>query len=77
MLYRLLTRRWYAGILLAVTRRTRTASPMTQNLQDHEPTEEEWRELARQAREEKDLGKALDLAQQIVEKYDEEKRRKN
>ena len=42
-----------------------------------EPTEEEWRELARQAQEEKDPDKAIDLAQRIVEKYGEEKRRKS
>jgi hypothetical protein len=45
--------------------------------QNHEPTHEEWRELARQAIEEEDPDKALDLAQQVVEKYEEEKRRKN
>ena len=41
---------------------------------NHEPTEQEWRELARQAIEEEDPDKALDLAQQIVEKYDEAQR---
>jgi hypothetical protein len=43
---------------------------------NHEPTEEEWRTLARQANEERDPYKLLELAQQIVEKYDEETRRK-
>jgi hypothetical protein len=43
---------------------------------NHEPTEEEWRTLARQASEERDPYKLLELSQQIVEKYDEEKRRK-
>jgi len=42
---------------------------------DHEPTEQEWRELARQALKEKDLGKIFELAKGIVEKYDDEKRR--
>jgi len=42
---------------------------MTQN---PEPTEQEWRELARQAREEKDQDKLASLAKQIVEKYDQE-----
>jgi hypothetical protein len=52
----------------------RTVTPAKQN---HEPTHEEWRELARQAIEEEDPDQALDLAQQVVEKYEEEKRRKN
>jgi hypothetical protein len=43
---------------------------------NHEPTEQEWRKLARQASEEKDPDKLLELTQQIVQKYDEEKRRK-
>ena len=47
---------------------------MTQDPQNHEPTHEEWRELAKQASEEEDPEKALDLAQQIVEKYDEQKK---
>ena len=42
----------------------------------HEPTEEEWRILARQASEERDPDKLLELTQQLVEKYDEEKQRK-
>ena len=46
--------------------------------QNHEPTtEEEWRELARQAVKEQDPDKMIALAEQIVEKYDEEKRRRN
>ena len=40
----------------------------------YEPTEEEWRKLARQASEEEDPDTVLELAQKIVEKYDEEKR---
>ena len=40
---------------------------------NHEPTEQEWRILARQASEEKDSYKMLDLIQQVIEKYDEEK----
>ena len=47
---------------------------VTQHPQNHEPTQEEWRELARQASEEEDPEKALDLAQQVVEKYDEQKK---
>jgi hypothetical protein len=43
---------------------------------NREPTEKEWRQLVRQASEEKDLDNALDLAQQIVEKYDEENRKR-
>jgi hypothetical protein len=43
---------------------------------NHEPTEEEWRTLARQASKEEDPNKVLELAGQIVEKYDEERRRK-
>ena len=41
----------------------------------HEPTEVEWRELARQASTEKDPEKMLDLIQQVIEKYDETRRR--
>jgi hypothetical protein len=48
--------------------------PLAQN---HEPTEEEWRELARQAVKEQDPDKMIALAEQILEKYDEEKRRRN
>ena len=33
---------------------------------DHEPTKEEWRELARQAIEEEDLEKTLELVQQAL-----------
>jgi hypothetical protein len=47
---------------------------MTHEPQNHDPTQEEWRELARQASEEEDPEKALDLAQQLVEKYDEQKK---
>ena len=41
----------------------------------YEPTEEEWRKLARQASEEEDPDKLLNLAEQIVQKYDEAKTR--
>jgi hypothetical protein len=41
----------------------------------HEPTEEEWRTLARQALKEQDPEKLLDLIQQVIEKYDEAKLR--
>jgi hypothetical protein len=50
--------------------------PMMEHPPNHEPTEEEWRTLARQAIKEGDPYKLLDLAEQIVEKYDEETRRK-
>jgi hypothetical protein len=43
---------------------------------NREPTVQEWRKLVRQASEEKDLDKGLDLVQQIVEKYDEENRKR-
>ena len=43
----------------------------------HESTEQEWRTLARQASTEEDRDKLLELTQQIVQKYEEEKRRKN
>jgi hypothetical protein len=41
-----------------------------------EPTEEEWRTLARQASEEKSPEELVELAQKIVEKFDEAKQRK-
>jgi aspartate/tyrosine/aromatic aminotransferase len=50
--------------------------PIMEHPTNHEPTDEEWRTLARQASEERDPNKLLDLAEQIVEKFDEEKRRK-
>ena len=40
------------------------------------PTQEKWRELARQASEERDPDTLVELAEQLIEKYDEEKRRK-
>jgi hypothetical protein len=43
----------------------------------HEPTEAPWRELARQASEEYDTHKLLELTRKVIEKYDEEKRREN
>ena len=45
--------------------------------QNQEPTEEEWRELARQAAKEQDPDKMIALAEQIVEKYAEEKGRRD
>jgi hypothetical protein len=39
------------------------------------PIEQNWRDLARKAAEEKDPEKLLDLVQQLLEKYDEEQRR--
>jgi hypothetical protein len=62
------------GLCVLRQKGPRTVTPAPQN---HEPTHEEWRELARQAIEEEDPDKALDLAQQVVEKYEEETRRKN
>jgi hypothetical protein len=41
----------------------------------HEPAEEDWRDLARQASIEEDPEKLLDLLQQVIETYDEAKRR--
>ncbi len=49
---------------------------MAQNPKHHKPIEE-WRKLARQASQEEDPDTAMELAQQIVQKYNEEKRRKN
>jgi hypothetical protein len=49
---------------------------VTQDPQNHEPTQEEWRELARQASGEEDPERVIELAQQVVEKFDEESRRK-
>jgi hypothetical protein len=40
-----------------------------------EPTEEEWRELAKQALKEQDPEKIVSLAEQIVEKYHDKKRK--
>jgi hypothetical protein len=42
----------------------------------HEPSEDEWREIARKASIEQDLEKLLELTQQLLEKYDKEKLRK-
>jgi hypothetical protein len=41
-----------------------------------EPTEEQWRDLARQASQERDPEKLADLAEQIIEEYDEAKKKK-
>jgi hypothetical protein len=41
----------------------------------HEPTEEEWRDLAKQALKEQDPEKIVSLAEQIVEKYHNKKRK--
>jgi hypothetical protein len=46
-------------------------------ISNFERTEQEWRDLARHASKEEDLDKAVDLAQQVIEKYDEDTRRKN
>ena len=40
----------------------------------HEPSREEWRNIARQAMEERDPQKAIELAQKAAEKFDEEQR---
>jgi hypothetical protein len=53
---------------------TERTAHSTQDPHNHDPTQEEWRELARQASEEEDLKKALDLARQVLEKYDEQKK---
>jgi len=45
---------------------------MTQNF----PTEKKWRTLARQAAQEQDPEKIVALAQQIVEAYSQEEKRK-
>ena len=45
---------------------------MTQNT----PTDEEWRALARQALKEQDPEKMVALAQQIVEAYQQQKRKR-
>jgi hypothetical protein len=42
----------------------------------HEPTEQEWRELARQASKEENPEKLIELTQELIEKFDEEQRRK-
>jgi hypothetical protein len=42
----------------------------------HEPPEEEWRTLARQASKEEDPDKLIELTQQFIEKFDEAQRRK-
>jgi hypothetical protein len=47
-----------------------------QDPQNHEPTQEEWRELSQQAREEKDPGSVIKFAQQVVEKFEEQQGRK-
>jgi hypothetical protein len=41
-----------------------------------EPTQEVWRELSKQASEEKDPGRVIKLAQQVVEKIEEQQGRK-
>jgi hypothetical protein len=43
---------------------------------DRDSTEEEWRELARRAIEEKDSKKIAALTKQVILKFDEAKRRK-
>jgi hypothetical protein len=49
---------------------------VTRDPQNHEPTQEEWRELSKQASEEKDPGRVIKLAQQVVEKFEEQQGRK-
>jgi hypothetical protein len=41
------------------------------------PTNGNWRDLARQVQEENDPEKVIDLVQQLIAKFDEEKPRKN
>ena len=41
----------------------------------HEPIEAEWRKLARQASNEYNTYRLLELARNVIAKYDEEKRR--
>ena len=48
--------------------------PITDHQKHLKPTEEGWREIARQASEERDPDKLLELTQQLLEKYDEAKR---
>ena len=64
------------ALLVSLGRAPKTIFPIMKDPKNHEPTEEEWRTLARQASEEKDPEKLVALAEQIVDKYDEEKRRK-
>jgi len=44
---------------------------------DGVPLDGNWRELARQVQLENDPNKILDLVQQLITKFDEEKSRKN
>ena len=44
---------------------------------NYKPTEEQWRILARQARDENDPDKMTALAERIVEAYHKEKAKKN
>ena len=46
---------------------------MTHDPIDYKPTQEKWRELARQALKEQDHEKLLMLVQQIIETYREQK----
>jgi hypothetical protein len=41
-----------------------------------EPTQEQWRVLAEQASKEKDPETLIELAEEIVEQYDEAKKKK-
>jgi hypothetical protein len=43
----------------------------------HTPTHEDWRDLARQIQAETDPNKMIDLVQQLVNKFDEERLRKS
>jgi hypothetical protein len=49
--------------------------PIMEHPKKHEPTDEEWRELARQATKEEDPQKLVALAEQIVQAFDAEKRK--
>ena len=49
--------------------------PIMEHPPNHEPNEEEWRELARQATNEEDPVKLVALAEQIVEAFDAEQRK--
>ena len=63
------------ALLVSLGRDRNLFSPVMGHPKNHERTEEEWRELAREANKEEDPDKLLDLAEQIVEKYKEEKRK--
>ena len=41
----------------------------------HEPTQEEWRERAQQAKEKNEPDRMIQLVQQLISKFDEGKRK--